>query len=719
MGIIAYEWLSSVTLDQTVGVYQNSLQSAREYSDKQFSDLKKLSLQLAQTGWVKKYMTRDFSVYQEEQLDLKKYNEELLVYNVANEFIDDIAIYFHNRGKVLSSTGVNDFEFFFMDNFRIKGVDLKGWGDILSKNNQSELIYTNELSTYGQIRSGIIYLQSYPVDLKSDFRATLLIFINKNTLSKSVSSLFPGQDTQVYIFNENYDHIAGSNTNVETAIKVQELIITGEITDDKTKIEINGDVNLVFTEISQSTGWVYAAILPRAAVMRDVRRIQTLIALLVALSSITGVFVSYVLANHSYKPVEGLLKVLGTKSIPRENEFELIKNEIVELVNQDKQLKERMEYDKPTLVDAYLAKLLSKNENECDEIVKILEWFGIRFKDPFHCCITISRHDKAQEGLPADYLIDVGKQRDMTVYTTGDEDKVTLICGYSNEEQLKEYIDTVFNYLKGSGLYITIGVGTGCSDISRLYKSFMEAEEALDYHLIKNEKCSILFYETINRHWYYYYPADKEASLIQSLRAGNLESALSMFDHLLSKNMPEDHINMVIVRYFFFYSLMSAYSLCKELNVEGAVKDGNDILSNCQDISEMKGYIRELYKKICDSVNTEKKSHNTKLKDDIYEYIENNLYDESITLAGTADEFGISSSYLSRFFKEQYGCNFLDYIHRKRICIAKKMLEDCNKPINQVMIAVGYNNTVTFRRLFKKYEGLSPGQYRDKICGEK
>lgn len=719
MGIIAFQWLSAITLEQTVGVYQNSLSSAREYSDKQFSELKKLSLQLSQTGWVKKYMVRDFSVYQEEQLDLRRYNEELLIYNVANDFIDDIAIYFHNRAKVLSSLGVNDFEYFFTDNFDVRDFDLAKWESILDQNNQAALVYNAQISTYGLIRSGIIYIQSYPMDLKSDFRATLLMFINKNTISKVVSSLFHGEDTQVYILNEHHGLIGGSYTEIETAEKIKSMIFQNVANDDILQTQINGETNLVFIEPSITTDWVYAAVIPRASVMKEVRKIQTIIVLLVIVSSISGLLVSYVLANHSYKPVDGILKVLGAKKVPYKNEFDLIKNEIIGLVNHDKKLKERMEYDKPTLIDAYFSKLLSKTENDKAEIINILDWFGIHLTSPLHCCLIISWHDKEPDSIILNDLTGMGKDENLIVHFAGNGQDTAIICGYSQPEQFNKYIEDLFIYLKASGVYISIGAGTGYKDVKELCNSYSEAQEALDYHLIKDEKCSIIYYETINRHWYYYYPADKEAFLMQSLRSGSYESAVLVFDQLLDQNMQGDHINMVIVRYFFFYSLMSAYALCNELDIEGVYKDGGEILSKCQDISEMKRYIMELYYMICEHVRLEKKSHNTKLKDDIYEYIEANVFDESMTLSKTADEFGISSSYLSRFFKEQYGCNFLDYIHRKRIGIAKNLLANCDRPIGDIMVTVGYNNTVTFRRLFRKYEGLSPGQYRNKVCQEK
>lgn len=73
----------------------------------------------------------------------------------------------------------------------------------------------------------------------------------------------------------------------------------------------------------------------------------------------------------------------------------------------------------------------------------------------------------------------------------------------------------------------------------------------------------------------------------------------------------------------------------------------------------------------------------------------------------------MSYSYLSRYFKQQTGCNFIYYLYRLRIDKAKEMLKNSGFKINQIAENVGFSDVNNFIRMFKKYEGITPGKYRE------
>ena len=81
-----------------------------------------------------------------------------------------------------------------------------------------------------------------------------------------------------------------------------------------------------------------------------------------------------------------------------------------------------------------------------------------------------------------------------------------------------------------------------------------------------------------------------------------------------------------------------------------------------------------------------------------------------------ATQLGVSRSYLSSLFKQQIGTGLLDYIHHYRINELKKEL--ARRPDMKLQDAVditGFGNQATLIRVFKKIEGITPGQYRDNI----
>ena len=100
----------------------------------------------------------------------------------------------------------------------------------------------------------------------------------------------------------------------------------------------------------------------------------------------------------------------------------------------------------------------------------------------------------------------------------------------------------------------------------------------------------------------------------------------------------------------------------------------------------------------------------------ILEFIRKNLSDENLSVNGIAEQMGVSPSHLSRYFKHQMGNGVLEYIHQSRVNLAKDLLKNAPEiKIRDVAARSGFCNITTFIRVFKKYEGVTPGQYREAL----
>ncbi|MEK4509182.1 response regulator transcription factor [Paenibacillus sp. FSL K6-2524] len=96
---------------------------------------------------------------------------------------------------------------------------------------------------------------------------------------------------------------------------------------------------------------------------------------------------------------------------------------------------------------------------------------------------------------------------------------------------------------------------------------------------------------------------------------------------------------------------------------------------------------------------------------DIAKYIESH-YHEEISLQDIAARFFLSREYIARKFKQEYGVTLLDYLSRIRIDKAKLLLHNPHLRIAQVSEMVGYHDEKYFSRVFKRLEGINPGEYR-------
>ena len=75
----------------------------------------------------------------------------------------------------------------------------------------------------------------------------------------------------------------------------------------------------------------------------------------------------------------------------------------------------------------------------------------------------------------------------------------------------------------------------------------------------------------------------------------------------------------------------------------------------------------------------------------------------------------MNSAYLGRLFKNNMGESFNDYLNKVRISEVKKSLLQGNEKIYSLITRVGYSNHEHFYRQFKRYEGISFAEYKQRI----
>lgn len=89
-------------------------------------------------------------------------------------------------------------------------------------------------------------------------------------------------------------------------------------------------------------------------------------------------------------------------------------------------------------------------------------------------------------------------------------------------------------------------------------------------------------------------------------------------------------------------------------------------------------------------------------------------FPDDVDLDRLAEDLALSSRTFLRRFKAATGDTPLAYLQRLRTEAAKRMLEDDRMTIQEVGLAVGYEDAAFFRGLFKRHAGLAPGAYRER-----
>ena len=99
------------------------------------------------------------------------------------------------------------------------------------------------------------------------------------------------------------------------------------------------------------------------------------------------------------------------------------------------------------------------------------------------------------------------------------------------------------------------------------------------------------------------------------------------------------------------------------------------------------------------------------------EFIEGNP-DRILAFDEVCLRFGVGRRTFERRFKKATGNTFIEYMQRVKVESVKKELEIGRKTVNELIFEVGYNDINAFRKVFTKYVGMSPIDYRNKYKTE-
>ncbi|MEK4249424.1 response regulator transcription factor [Paenibacillus sp. FSL W7-1287] len=89
--------------------------------------------------------------------------------------------------------------------------------------------------------------------------------------------------------------------------------------------------------------------------------------------------------------------------------------------------------------------------------------------------------------------------------------------------------------------------------------------------------------------------------------------------------------------------------------------------------------------------------------------------DKKITLSDVAEHLHLNPSYFSRMFKQHTNMNFVDYVNHMKMEEAKKLLDHTSESVESIADKLGFESKSYFLKVFKKYYGTSPVEYRQGV----
>jgi two-component system response regulator YesN len=305
-----------------------------------------------------------------------------------------------------------------------------------------------------------------------------------------------------------------------------------------------------------------------------------------------------------------------------------------------------------------------------------------------------------------------------------------LVLLYSSDESsekakenariLAEHIkNTVKKYLKTT---VTIAFGGAYQGLFCIGSSYQEARSALSFrHFMGKDKVfSVVDIGTTSDCEKSIRIEGQEYELIQKVKLGLVQDALAVIDELECEVMQQNQISLQHVRLLAVQLVISLFRGAAEWAKEwGQAQQSVPIyyskINSMQTISEIMICLKQIVGDLTQFMTTQRESHRCGVVGEAAKYIKEHYATQGLSLHEVAKHVHMNPVYLSTLFKQEKNINFSDFLLQIRMKKAMELLRLNNMKTYEVADVVGYSSPEYFSVCFKKYTGVPPVEFKNKI----
>lgn len=281
---------------------------------------------------------------------------------------------------------------------------------------------------------------------------------------------------------------------------------------------------------------------------------------------------------------------------------------------------------------------------------------------------------------------------------------------------LQEMIDNCFSFT------VSIAVSSAGLSYRDLPAKLKECQSALEHRFYLGGN-AIINYSDLTAFFRYedHSLLDQQQKLLmEQINAGNCEAVLRTVETIREYTASLKPDDKSYIKSFYLSTLSSINSIRSSL-IRTSQERPSEALSvtslytlveGCESISDLSDILREASRKAAENINSFNQKNMKLLMKNAVDYLQEH-FNEPITLSEVAGKIFVSTYYLSRMFKKELNKNFVDYLNEIRMDKARELLKDMNLRTYEIADTVGISDPHYFSKLFKKYVGMTPTEYRE------
>ena len=574
--------------------------------------------------------------------------------------------------------------------------------------------------------------------IKSSIDGVLVFNLREDALYE-VLNMYVNADREVFIYDKVGNVVSSRNKEnlykqVDGVFFQKEMFIEG----NSVKIVHIKD-RKYFAAVFRSSlnEWNYSCIVPYESLNKQFEGEIIILLRIAAIAVLLGLILSYVFSVKMFSPWEKLLIRVGNyitgigMKIGSGDEYKLVDNAVENILENNRQFNEVIMQYKPIVKERFVQDLLNGSAFEYVEIKQKQEYTGIIFNFPDFIAIVVeipgldsvedikTRNDIR---LAAKRIIEEGFSVECCAEgALLEEDRLGFIINFrccSSESELHSSFKDICCSIN-KRLFESLGkkayfcFGTIMSRIYEINYSFAAAVKSINYKAVSDEE-DVLF--SSEREGDPPYPLGIHKHIVNGIKASDtriIEAAIEKLfeDYVFRTSYPYEKVQkiMVILVGSVLGELLQEGTNPDLLNEADAVK----IIFESANARILKAALKEYFIRL---LFNRERTESSREEDVAYiskviRFMKEN-YDKDISLGEISAFARLNPTYLGRIFKIATGKTIMEYLNGMKIRKARELLEEGRLTVKEISLAVGYDDVHRFIRLFKKHEGVTPGEFK-------
>lgn len=714
-----------------------NLEHAKSTMDNNIRELDSIVYKLSANTTVRSVATQIDTKNKYVKISRLKSAQEIMKAMQVQTFVEEYYLYLHKSNMILSP------EHIFLDEdscktfFQYNEMPWNEWKNSMRKDYSKVFLPSAMTKQNSKNEERILYIQSLSAGAGN--RGTFVFPVKEEYIVSLLKDSYVPSEGWAYIADKEGNILVDIPTDEGEFSQIPQRLLEGNEKIKKGKLD--GRSVEIIRSYSEESGLSFIAVLPREYINQQVSIQQkNMLALLVCVVGVGLVFICILTWYRGHK-IDKIMQMLFAVQVKNDEDNNLLKGDelsyisesLKKLINSNTDLQDSIKKKEVLTQSLLLQSLLNGTEEKSEkEVNRNLEEYGIHLQRKRLLVCAYQLYEKNQETVDIPIVeISIYKQvfqKEWNQIFTGKNYFCDLgittgavICTIDEKEELsanrlkESMIRLQNNFKENYSIQVRVAIGTECREISQISRSYDQIYEMLQYGATSN--INILLYEEhMNTGEYYYYPMPLEERLVNAVRTGNKENLHEQLREVYQVNVLEKNVNSDMMHFLVNDMQCTVFRALHSLNGQVEIQEQEihgelQQLSKETDILVRFNKINRIFNMICTKVQESNKEANGKQKEIIQTYINENYDNSELSLTKIADDFGYSSTYFSKLFKELFQENFAAYLEKVRIenvCILLKG-EDTMLTIAE---KTGYNSVYVMRTAFKRVKGLTPNDYR-------